>query len=175
MNVLFKYLLSTTMLLSITVNAQNNQKYSGVLSEIYSGYTGKNLKGPVKAVYFKQIQPKLSLSDADQGRAYIYNDIQKSGYIDIDTLGRIKTLSKSIAGDTYLSDVDHETTHDYMYDDKDWIEKSKYKTALKNYYPVLNNNLLLKLNRIEVPKKDDVFEEGGKIWQDYNEDLYIYI
>ena len=175
MKTFFNYLLYIVMLLSITVNAQNNQKYSGVLSEIYSGYTGKNLKGPVKAVYFKQIEPKQSLSEEEQGRAYIYNDIQKSGYIDIDTLGRIKTLSKSIAGDTYLSDIDHETTDDYTYDDKDWIEKSKYKTALKNYFPVSNNNLLLKLNRIEVPKKDDVFEEGGKIWQEYNEDIYIYI
>lgn len=175
MNVLFKYLLSSTMLLSITVNAQNNQKYSGILSDMNSRFTGKNLKGSVKTIYLKQIQPKQSLSDADQGRAYIYNDIQKSGYIDIDTLGRIKTLSNSIAGDTYLSDIDHETTDDYIYDDRDWIEKSKYKTALKHYYPVSNYNLLIKLNQIVVPKKDNVFEQEGKAWQDYNEYIYIYL
>lgn len=73
----------------------------------------------------------------------------------------------------YFTAIDYKKAEEYIYEDKDWFEKSKYKIALKQYYPVSNYNLLLKLNSVSVEKEVTIVKD--KIWQSYDEDIYIYI
>lgn len=112
-------------------------------------------------------------------RFIIDNDIRDYRYLDIDKQGRIKTeyWDSGSNEDVYLSTINHRRifgTYDYAYDEKDWNQKSRCKTALKSYYPVRNNNLLVKLNRVKVPNEDDVYEDDGKVWKDYTEYIYIW-
>jgi len=175
MKTFFKYLFFVIVFFSITINAQNNKKYSGLWSEKESIYSGKNLKDSVKTVYFKMCNFKQSLSKSDKDRVVLYNDIRNFIYLDIDKYGRIKTeLSEAgFAIDTFVSSINYKRSDRQIYDDKDWIKKNKYKTALKQYYPVQNYSLLLKLNSTQVEK--DVTKIGGKIWQELTKHIYIYI
>jgi hypothetical protein len=172
MNTLFKFLLCTTIFFSITINAQNNQKYSGLL---YSAYSEKNLKDSVKTVYFKMCKLKQSLSDSDKDRFILSNDIRNFIYLNIDKYGRIKTeLSEAgFAIDTFVTNINYKRADDYVYDDKDWAKKSNYKTALKQYCLVQNYSLLLKSNRTQVEKKK--YKIKGKVWQELSKDVYVYI
>jgi hypothetical protein len=173
MNALIKFLLCTTIFFSFAINAQNNEKYSGLLLEKQNVAGNKNLKDSVKTVYFKMGNFKQSLSNSDKSRVIIDNDIRNFRYLNLDKYGRIKTIRDGIAGDRYLSNIDYKKTDDYLYDERDWAEKSKYKTKLKQYYPVNNDNLLLKLNSTEVQKEKVIM--GGKIFQELSKDVYIYI
>lgn len=176
----FKSLFFVVLFFSIAVNAQNDKKYSGLWSEKNSASTRKNLKDSVKAVYFK-IKPKQGLTKKQIGHFIIYNDIRDYIYLDIDKQGRIKSeyWDSGLQQTEYLTTYDSQkpwVTKDYIYDEKDWSQKSRCKTALKPYYPVRTNNLLVKLNRTTIPNDDNVFDEAdGKIWKDYDEDIYIYI
>lgn len=161
----------------IDSNAQSSAKYSGLWIEKSSIYSGKNLKDSVKAVYFKINKPKQSLSKLEINDFITYNDIRNFIYLSIDKHGRIisELGEGGFAGDTYLANVDSKKTTDYKYDEKDWLEKSKYKTSFKQYFPVLNNNLLMKLNRLRVDKNDKkVIKIGGKVWRQFNKEVYIY-
>lgn len=173
MKTFFKYLFFVILFFSITINAQNNQKYSGLWLEKQSVSGNKNLKDSVKTVYFKMGNFKQSLSNSEKSRVIIDNDIRNFIYLHIDKYGRIKTIRDGIAGDSYISNIDYKKTDDYEYDQRDWAEKGKYKTVLKQYYPVMNDNLLLKLNRTEVQKEELII--GGKIWQELSKEVYIYI
>lgn len=177
MRLFYKYLLCFIAFFSIAVNAQNDKKYSGLWSEKQSGSTRKNLKDSVKTVYFK-IKPRQGLTKKKIDRFIIDNDIRDYRYLDIDKQGRIKTeyWDSGSNEDVYLSTINHRRifgTYDYAYDEKDWNQKSRCKTALKSYYPVRNNNLLVKLNRVKVPNEDDVYEDDGKVWKDYTEYIYM--
>ncbi|HSD06443.1 hypothetical protein [Flavobacterium sp.] len=119
-------------------------------------------------------EPKQSLSDSQKGKVIMDNDIRRSDYY-YDEFQRHKARSYGVVPDREYKTYDPEKSDNYEYNDKDWLEKSKYKTTLKQYYPVYNQNLLVKLNQIEVPKKADAFGEDGKIWPNYNEHIYIYI
>lgn len=175
MNTLFKFLLCTTMFLSITINAQNIQKHSGLCFEKNNIYSGKNLKDSVKTVYFKMCKLKQSLSDSDKDRVILYNDIRNFIYLNIDKYGRIKTElgDGGLIRDTFLTNINYKRTDDYIFENEDFTEKNKYKTVLKQYYPVENYSLLLKLNRTQIEK--EVTKIGGKIWQELTKNIYIYI
>ena len=173
MKTFFRSFFFFVLFFSITINAQNNHKYSGLWIEKQSVAGNKNLKDSVKTVYFKMGNFKQNLSNSDKSRVIIYNDIRNFIYLNLDKYGRIKTIRKGIAGDRYLSSIDYKKTDDYEYEERDWAEKSKYKTGLKQYYPVKNHNLLLKLNRTEVQKEEVIM--GGKIFQELSKDIYIYI
>lgn len=166
-----KFLLFSTLLFSININAQKEQKYNwvGTFSKVY------NLKDSVKTVYCKFNKPKETLSKRERANVIISNGISVSPYIEVDKHNRLKAEITSIPGNNYFTQIDYSRADEYVYDDSDLKEKSKYKTALKWYYPVTNYSLLIKLNQIEVPNKDEVLEEDGKIWQDYDENIYIYI
>ncbi|GGF22067.1 hypothetical protein [Flavobacterium limi] len=73
--------------------------------------------------------------------------------MEVDRHGRIKTLLDQIPGFEYVSDIDYNITEEYIYDDVDWEIKNNYRSPLKQYYPVKNHNLLLKLNQIKFKKK----------------------
>ncbi|UWY30317.1 hypothetical protein N4T20_10355 [Flavobacterium sp. TR2] len=173
MRILFTFLFFV-LSFAINLNAQNNGKYIGLWMEKSSIYSGKNLNDSVKTVYFKLNKPKQSLSDSDKDYFILYNDIRNFIYLNIDNYGRIKSElgQGGLTGDAYLSNIDYKKTNDYIYDDKDWIAKSNYKTTLKQYFPVSNNNLLLKLNRSEVEKK--TIKIGGKIWHQFSKYVYVY-
>jgi hypothetical protein len=175
MKTFFNLFFFLTVFFSIAINAQNNHKYSGLWSEKQSGFGGKNLKDSVKTVYFKMGKLKQSLSKSDQDRILLENGIRNFVYLNIDKYGRIKTeLSEAgFAIDTFVTNINYKRTDDYIYDDKDWAKKSKYETALKQYYPVQNYSLLLKQNRNKVEKK--TYKLKGKIWQELSKDVYIYI
>jgi len=180
MKLFYKCLFCFIVSFSIAVNAQNDKKYSGLWSEKNSASTRKNLKDSVKTIYFK-IKPKQGLTKKQIGHFIIYNDIRDYIYLDIDKQSRIKSeyWDSGMQQTEYLTTYDSQkpwVTNDYVYDEKDWSQKSRCKTALKPYYPVRNNNLLVKLNRTTIPNDDNVFDEAdGKIWKDYREDIYIYI
>ena len=177
MKTFFKLFFFLVVFFSTTTNAQNNQKYSGVWSEKNSIYGGKNLKDSVKTVYFKMCKLKQSLSDSDKDRVILFNGIRNFVYLNIDKYGRIKTeLSEAgFAIDTFVTNINYKKTDGQIYDDIDWSKKSKYKTVLKQYYPVQNYGLLLKPNstRAKVEKKETKI--GGKIWQQWSKDIYVYI
>ncbi|WP_338646684.1 hypothetical protein V5J73_14440 [Flavobacterium sp. KS-LB2] len=175
MKTFFKFLFFVAVFFSITINAQNNQKYSGLWSEKQSVYSGKNLKDSVKTVYFKMCNLKQSLSDSDKDRVILDNDIRNFIYLNIDKYGRIKTelCNGGFVRDTFITNINYKRTDDYVYDDKDWAKKSKYKTVSKQYFPVQNYSLLVKLNRTLIEKKTRKI--GGKIWQELTKYLYIYL
>jgi hypothetical protein len=175
MTTFFKSLFFVIVFFSITINAQNDQKYSGLWSEKLGIYSGKNLKDSVKTVYFKMCKLKQTLSDSDKDRVILYNDIRNFIYLNIDKYGRIKTElgDGGFVRDTFLTNINYKRTDDYIFDDKDRAEKKKYKTVLKQYYPVQNYSLLLKLNRTEVEK--EITKIGGKIWQELTKNIYVYI
>jgi hypothetical protein len=172
----FKSFFIVAVFFSIAVNAQNDKKYSGLWSEKNSANTRKNLKDSVKTVYFK-IKPRQGLTKKKIDRFIIENDIRDYIYLDIDKQGRIKTeyWDSGSNEDVYLSTIDHQRTYDYTYDEKDWSQKSRCKTALKPYYPVRNNNLLVKLNRVMAINADNVFGDADKVWKNNWDDVYLYI
>jgi hypothetical protein len=173
MKTFFNYLLCIVMFLSIALNAQSSLKYSGLFLDKNNDYTATNLKDSVKSVFFHYTKIKETLTHEEKNRVQGYNDVSIYRYSEFNQLGQ-RTIYMNFGGTGYFDEVlNFEFADKYIYDDNDWAKKSKYKTALKHYYPISNHNLLLKLNQIEVPNKDDVFEEGGKIWQDYNERIYI--
>lgn len=176
MRLFYKCLLFSFVFFSIAVNAQNDKEYSGLCSEKNSASTRKNLKDSVKTVYFK-IKPKQGLTEKKIGRFIIHNDIRDYRYLEIDKQGRIKTeyWDSGSKEEVYLSAIDHQRTYDYTYDEKDWIQKSSFKTVLKPYYPVRNNNLLVKLNRVMAINADNVFGDADKVWKNNWDDVYLYI
>lgn len=175
MKTLLKYLYCTVIFFSIPVISQNSLKYSGLFSGKCTNYGGNNLKDSVKSVFCVYTKIKETLTQEEKRRVQGYNEIRPHHkYMEFNKYAQ-RTLDINCGNGGFDVLLNFECADKYIFDDKDWAEKSKYKTALKQYYPVSNNNLLLKLNCIEVPQKDDVFEEDGKIWQDYNERIYIYI
>lgn len=164
------FLLLSTILFSVTIHAQNGKKYNWL--ETFSKV--HNLKDSVKTVYFKFNKPKETLSKGEKANVILFNSIRGNSYMEVDKYNRIKAEITSIPGNNYFTQIDYNGADEYVYDDKDWDKKNNYNLPLKWYYPVANYNLLVKLNQIRVPKKDDVFAEDGKIWQDYNEDIYTY-
>jgi len=173
MKTFFYYFFVIAIFFSISATSQNVPYYSGLLSQIHGSYTNENLKDSVKTVKFKYSNLKESLSDKDQSRAIISNDIRRNYYLEVDKYGRVKTVLDQIPGFEYVSNIDHSITEDYIYDDEDWLSKNNYKSSLKQYYPVKNHNLLLKLNHIKVQKEEVRIK--GKVWQEYEEDVYKYI
>jgi hypothetical protein len=81
MKTFFKSFFLVAAFFSITINAQNNHKYSGLWLEKYSSASNKNLKDSVKTVYFKMCNLKQSLSDSDKSRVIINNDIRNFIYV----------------------------------------------------------------------------------------------
>jgi hypothetical protein len=162
-----------TTLFSISVTCQNSQHYNCLLAQIHGSYTNENLKDSIKTVKFKYSNLKKSLSNNDQSRVMINNDIRRKSYFEVDKRGRITTLLEQIPDFEYISNIDYSLTEDYIYDDKDLAVKNNCKSTLKQYYPVKNHNLLLKLNRIKVQKEEVMIK--NKVWQQYDEDLYKYI
>lgn len=192
----FKYLLYSILFFSIAINAQTNQKYNGLYSYKCNSNSYLNLKDSVKAVYFKFNKPKQCLSEAEIEEAFSNNLIKDDSIIYFDKFQRIIGPGYSRMNYDYssfemkltfqkkddYSTARHKKTkeylknYEYIYNnDNDRLEKSKYKTALKQYYPVWNHNLLLKLNEIPVAKSKYVLEVDGKIWQNYREYIYSYI
>ncbi|CAH0337262.1 hypothetical protein FVB9288_03014 [Flavobacterium sp. CECT 9288] len=171
MKLFLKFLLFSTLLFSININAQKEQKYNwvGTFSKVY------NLKDSVKTVYCKFNKPKETWSKRERANVIISNGISVSSFVEVDKHNRLKAEITSIPGNNYFTQIDYSRADEYIYNDKDCAEKSKFKTALKWYYPVANYNLLMKLNQIEVSHKDEVLEEDGKIWSDYCANIYTYI
>lgn len=165
-------LIVATVLSSIAIHAQNEQKYSGLFSYQNNRQSGKHLKDSVKKVYLK-LNERQNLSRHDKERVILSNDIRHSPYLEFDQYGRIKAIIGTIPEKEYFTAIDYKRAEEYIYEDKDWFEKSKYKIALKQYYPVSNYNLLLKLNSVAVEKEVTIVKD--KIWQSYDEDIYIYI
>jgi len=165
-------LIVATVLSSIAIHAQNEQKYSGLYLTINNAATRIHLRDSVKKVYFK-LNERENLSRHDKERVILYNGIRHAPYYEFDQYSRVKATLGAIPEKDYLTTIDYNKADEYIYDDKDWFEKSKYKTALKQYYPVSNYNLLLKLNSIPIKKEVTIVKD--KIWQSYSEDIYIYI
>lgn len=189
-----------TIVLSLNtkIYAQNEQKYSGLYSYKSNSNTQLNLKDSVKAVYFKFNEPKKCLLEVEREEAFSNNLIKDDSIIYFDKFQRIigpgyskmKYDYSSFKMElTFQKKNDYSTArhkrikeyinnYEYIYkNDNDWLEKSKYKTALKQYYPVWNRNLLLKLNEIPVTITNSkyVVEVNGKIGQIYREYIYSYI
>lgn len=169
----FLVLLLNLTLFSFNTTAQTNLKYSGLLSEKQNNYTGQNFKDSVKIVYSKVYVSKQTLSDADRSNFIMNHDIHGYNYVYFDKHGRIKETFGSSLTDNYVSNIDEKKIKSYEYDDKDWAKKSKYLTSLKQYYPISNSNLLLKLNRVKVQKEKEIIDDT--IWQEYNENVYDYL
>lgn len=161
------------VLFSIDIHAQTNLIYSGLLSEKQNKYTGKNFKDSVKTVYSKTYVSRQTLSDVDRNNFIMNNDIRGYNYIYFDRHGSIKETFGSSLSDNYQLILDEKKIKSYEYDDKDWAGKSKYLTSLKQYYPISNSNLLIKLNRIKVQKEKEIIDDT--IWQEYSENVYNYI
>lgn len=163
--------LLATVLFSINIYAQSEKKNSWLetFSKVY------NLKDSIKTVYCRFSKPKQTLSESERANVIISNGISVSPYIEVDKHNRLKAEITSIPGNNYFTQIDYSRADKYLYDDKDWDKKKEHTTTLKWYYPVMNQNLLVKLNQIEVPSKDEVLEEDGKIWPDFDEDVYMYI
>ncbi|OAZ03802.1 hypothetical protein [Flavobacterium succinicans] len=171
-----KFLFFTIVLsLNTSIYAQKEQKYSGLFSHKCSSYSGLNLQDSVKSVNMRLTNLKETLSKGEAANIILFNGVRHSSYIEFDKYGRLQAQIPSIPGENFFAQIDYSRADKYVYDDKDWDKKSKYKTVLKQYRPVYNHNLLLKLNQIEVPDEDEVYEEEGKIWQNYDENIYIYI
>lgn len=170
-----KYLFYSFILFSISNNAQNAKQYNGLFSYKNNVFCKQNLKDSVKSVHMKFREVKQNLSEGEKAQIILFNDIRTSVYVYFDEFQRMKSSANiSIPKQEYLF-YDYEKSDDYEFKDKDWLEKSKYKIALKHYYPVCDHNLLVNLNQIRLPKKDDVYGKDGKVWQNYNEDIYIYM
>ncbi|AOC93722.1 hypothetical protein BB050_00568 [Flavobacterium anhuiense] len=174
MKLFFNFLFTNILLLSITTTGQISASYDALLVQKNNIYTAQNLKDSVKAVYLKFSTIKNSLSYYEKKDAIMYNDIRGCDYTYFDNLQRIKSSSYShVPKSDYLT-YNYEEADDYEYDEKDFLQKTKYKITLKHYFPVYDKNLLVKLNKKTIPKKDDVFGEDGKVWKDYKENVYVY-
>jgi len=92
MKTFFYYFFVIAIFFSISATSQNVRYYSGLLSQIHGSYTNENLKDSVKTVKFKYSNLKESLSDKDQSRAIISNDIRRNYYLEVDKYGRVKTV-----------------------------------------------------------------------------------
>ncbi|MDP5199039.1 hypothetical protein [Flavobacterium sp. DG2-3] len=174
MKLFLSFFWTAVLLLPIIISAQTANSYTALLVEKNNIYTALNLKDSVKSINLKFNTIKHSLSEAEKSNAIMTNGIRNCIYIHFDELQRVKAKAKSVFPKSDYANFDPEKTNEYEYDEKDWEIKSKYRTNLKQYFPVYNQNLLAKLNQTTVPKKDDVFEEDGKIWQDYKAEIYIY-
>lgn len=169
------FLLNFVLFFSISINAQNIQKYSGLLSYKYSGFSGQNLKDSIKSVHFKYIEPKeiLAKKKTDQAIANAYGIEKKPAYIYFDEYQRILKRSFNLPSYNYLNESDNRDSN-YFYDPKDWFTKSNSKTTIKQYYPVRIHNLLIQLNQVLKPNDNEFTEEKGKIWPDYFENVFTY-
>jgi hypothetical protein len=132
-----RFLIVATVLFSITIQAQNEQKYSGLYLSINNGATRIHLRDSVKKVYFK-LNERENLSRHDKERVILYNGIRHAPYYEFDKYSRVKATLGTIPEKDYFTTIDYSKADEYVYDDKDWYEKDKYKTALKQYYPVAN-------------------------------------
>jgi hypothetical protein len=173
MKTFYNYLFCSVVFLSIAANSQNNLKYNGLLLEKNSEYTATNLKDSVKSVFFHYTKIKETLTQEEKNWVQSYNDVGIYRYSEFNKLGQ-RTIYLNCGKSFFDDSLNFECADKYIFDDKDWAEKSKYKTALKHYYPVSNHNLLIKLNQTEVPKKEQTVVKD-KVWQEYNGDIYIYI
>ncbi len=176
MKLFLNFLLFTIVLfLNTRIYAQKEQKYSCLFSHKCSSYSGLNLQDSVKSVNMRLTNLKEILSKEEGANIILFNGVRHNSYIEFDKYGRLQAQIPSIPGENFFAQIDYSRADKYVYDDKDWDKKSKYKTVLKQHRPVYNHNLLLKLNQIEVPDENEVLEEEGKIWQDYVEYVYNYI
>ncbi|MFD1601906.1 hypothetical protein ACFSJW_17820 [Flavobacterium artemisiae] len=161
------------ILFSISSSAQRNITYSGLLLEKANNYTGQNFKGSVKTVYLKAYAINKSLTNSERSDFMMNNDVRGHKYVRFDNHGRIEETLGATFGESYIIDINKKKSRQYKYDESDWNEKSKQEIKLKQYYPISNHNLLIKVNKIEIPK--DTVIIGDKIWEEYSEDVYKYI
>lgn len=172
MKIFFKYYFIILVFIPRICSAQNSQLYSGFLCEINNKEYGKNLNHSVKTVYLRLNESARISSNKALLKDVPASDIQMYKYMLVDKYGSIKTIQRGEAKN-YISDVNHKVSHDYQYDENDRITKSKYKTSLKPYYPVSNQNLLLKFNKKYV-RKNVQKDINGKVIQEYDSEVYVY-
>lgn len=177
MNTFFNYLICFVLFFSIATNAQIDKKYSGLFSiKCNNSGFNLNLKDSIKTVYVKFNQPKKSLSKYNIILAIANNFVVKYSYLNFDEYQRIVELVDiGYIKYEYLSTEniksDSVTKYKYLYSKNDFLKKSKYKTALKQYYPVYNRNLLLKLDQTEIFDREI---NGKKQPPDYMSAFNVY-
>ncbi|MEN2416248.1 hypothetical protein [Flavobacterium mesophilum] len=191
----FLFFLLSILFFSVPIYSQTIQKYSGLYSYKHNSNSYLNLKDSVKAVYFKFKKPKACLTEEEIEQAYTNNLIRNDSVINFDKFQRITgpaynkmdydfssfewTLVFQKANDyakaRYKKPKRIIKRYEHLYDN-DIAEKSKYKTALKQYYPVWNHNLLLKLDEIQIPAKNKyTLEIDNKTMQNYKKFIYKYV
>lgn len=86
-----RFLIVATVLSSIDIHAQNEQKYTGLFSYQNNRQSGKHLKDSVKKVYLK-LNERENLTRHDKERIILSNDIRHSPYLEFDKYSRVDIL-----------------------------------------------------------------------------------
>ncbi|MDV6169325.1 hypothetical protein R1T16_12890 [Flavobacterium sp. DG1-102-2] len=127
-----------------------------VWSQVYmfkdkqSRHWGLNLKDSVKCVRFMYTKYKEGLNSLDKSRIYLSNDIRTNFYLEFTERGNLS--ASKIFMKTIDEIVHRDSIYQYVYDNKDIEEKSKY--LVKNIHPVFPVYFdgLIKLNFIQHAK-----------------------
>ncbi|QLC65767.1 hypothetical protein LPB248_05505 [Flavobacterium sp. LPB0248] len=164
----------SVLLLSNIVNSQKSQNYNNLFYDKYNAISNQNLKDSVKSVHLKISKPKEDIPEYKKTDAVFNNGIRGPVYFYFDKFQRLQKRSGIVFPRLNYIEDDSKTENEYQYNEADWIEKKELRSALKKYYPVMDYNLLIKLNQISIPKADEVSEEDGKIWPDYKEEKFEY-
>ncbi|SHL94484.1 hypothetical protein [Flavobacterium chilense] len=164
----------SSLLLSNIVNAQNSLNYNNLFYEKYNAISNQNLKDSVKSVHLKISKPKEDIPEYKKTDAIFNNGIRGPVYFYFDKFQRLQKRSGIVFPRLNYLEDDSKTENEYEYNEADWVEKKELRSTLKKYYPVMDYNLLIKLNQISIPKADEISEEDGKIWPHYREDKFEY-
>lgn len=162
------------LMLPIGSRAQLEMKYNSIYSSKNNiiGFN-LNLKDSVKAVYVKFSAARTGLSDHDIATAKANNFIINNAFLGFDENQRIvQSVGDGYIKEEYLSfaDIQENNSNHYLYYKKDIARKNKYKTPLKQYYPLYNYNLLLKPDQtLQVQLKRD-----GRLQVAYMSRFYVY-
>ena len=169
MNFRLSYLTFNLIFFSFTTSiAQSNKKYDNLFYEKYNAISNQNLKDSVKSVHLKISKPKEDMPEYKKTDAIFSNGIRGSVYFYFDKFQRLQKRSGVVFPRLNYLEDDSKTEYEYEYNETNWVEKKELRSTLKKYYPVMDYNLLIKLNQIRIPKED------GRTWPHYREDKFEY-
>ncbi|WP_306350756.1 hypothetical protein [Flavobacterium sp. '19STA2R22 D10 B1'] len=132
---------SCVLILNISgCTAQDNVDYSG----IHTSLRVYNLHGKVESVRFFYTYIKEGYSNAEILRLRAKNDIASVGYKQFDQYG-MEILFLYRLYDSLSQPINYKRTTSYVYNEKDRIEKEKYRIKQAVPFPAYNN-IGIKLN-----------------------------
>jgi hypothetical protein len=164
-NIKIYSLLIFMLLCGIIARAQKTG-FSALEIDKASRDAGNNLKDSVKSVRFFYMHYQEGLSKRDKMRVFYKNDARTS-YQEFDKNGKI-TVKLLLLKDSINQSINYNIADRFVYDEKDRIEKSKYKIKTGQVFPAYTS-YLIKINYVRLNRliEDEPLE--------YDPEIYRYI